>query len=343
VVLGLSEAMRSRYDPVVIVTAWAPPPPGQLWLKLPVPQLPVRHALGFAASFLPNLLRLRTLTRQAIAVNPHFVGLEILPLVLLRVFRLCPKLILSVHGADIAGPLTSSAWKRAVFAWMLSSADLVVACSHALAQTVRRVSPKARVVAVWNAASSPGTISHVRPIDPAYIVCVAGFVKKKGHDTLLAAFRIILHERPQLQLVLIGRDGPEQKTVAAAIHAQDLTGHVHIMVNISHEEVWRWVQHAECLVLPSREEPFGIALLEAALTRTPVVATRVDGVPEFLTDRVHGLLCDPDRPDQIAEAVLHTLTDRGTAGDRVHAFYERARDLTWARAFARYRSKAGLP
>jgi glycosyltransferase involved in cell wall biosynthesis len=107
--------------------------------------------------------------------------------------------------------------------------------------------------------------------------------------------------------------------------------------------VWRWISHAECLILPSRDEPFGIVLLEAALANTPVVATRVGGVPEFLTDKVHGLLCEPDRPDEMAQAVLTTLADRATTGARTRSFHEQAKGFTWQRAFARYRVKAGLP
>jgi len=43
-----------------------------------------------------------------VAMNPHFVGLELLPLRLLRWLRLCPKGILSVHGVDIGEAVKSS-------------------------------------------------------------------------------------------------------------------------------------------------------------------------------------------------------------------------------------------
>jgi glycosyltransferase involved in cell wall biosynthesis len=115
------------------------------------------------------------------------------------------------------------------------------------------------------------------------------------------------------------------------------------MVNVVHAEALRWILHAECLILPSRDEPFGIVLLEAALARVPVVATRVGGVPEFVSDKIHGLLCEPDSPNEIAQAVLTTLGDRASTERRTRAFHEHAQKFTWEKAFARYRSKAELP
>jgi glycosyltransferase involved in cell wall biosynthesis len=344
VVLGLAEAMRPDYDPVFVVTGWDAPPPGQTWLKLPVPGPGLRDALGFLARLAPNLVRLRKATRGAVGVNPHFVGLELLPLLLLRRLRLCPRVILSVHGADIAEAGNSSRWTRTLFAWMLSSADLVVACSRALAAQVRILSPRARVIAVWNAVPPrPEPLLTPRPIDARYLISVAHFVRKKAHDVLLRAFQIVARERPDLRLVLIGGEGPERQPVMSLISTLGLAGNVDVMVNVPRGEVWRWISHAECLILPSRDEPFGIVLLEAAVVDTPVVATRVGGVPEFLTDKVHGLLCEPDRPDEIAQAVLTTLADRAMTESRTRLFHEQAKGFTWQRAFARYRAKAGLP
>ena len=343
VVLGLAAAMRERYDPVFVITGWEASPPGQIRLTLPLPAVGLRRKLGYLARLGPNLVRLRRITRGAVGVNPHFVGLELLPLVLLRRLRLCPKLILSVHGADMSEAASSPGWTRALFAWMLSSADLVVACSHDLAAQVRLFSPRARVVAVWNAVADRPEAPSGRPIEARYVICVAHFVTKKAHDVLLRAFQLVAKERSELRLVLIGGEGPERHAVMSLVDSLGLGGKVDVMVNVPHGEAWRWISHAECLILPSRDEPFGIVLLEAAVARTPVVATRVGGVPEFVSDKIHGLLCEPDRPDEIARAVLTTLSDRASTVERTRSFHEHAQQFTWQRAFARYRSKAELP
>jgi glycosyltransferase involved in cell wall biosynthesis len=341
VILGLAEAMGDCYEPVIVVTGWDPaPPPGQLWLKMPIFAMPFRNAIAFAVLFFPNMVRLRSLARGAVAVNPHFVGLELLPLLALRTFRLCPKVILSVHGADLNTAAQASGLQAALYRWMFRTADVVVACSRALAEAVRMVSPKANVVSVWNAIRWPEEVSNPRPMESRYLVCVAGFVRKKAHDILLPAFRQILCRHPDLKLVLIGNNGPEWSAVKVLLQKLQLDESVIMMRDVDHQDVLSWMRHAECLVLPSRDEPFGIALLEAGALGTPIVATRVGGVPEFVTDGVCGILCDPDRPDQIAEAVLNTLENPAQAMQRAQVFQNRVRELTWPRAFAEYQAKA---
>jgi glycosyltransferase involved in cell wall biosynthesis len=343
VILGLAQAMRDQYDAVIVTTAWQAPPPDHLWLRLPDFSLPIRNLAGFVLHFLPNLIRLRQITRAAVAVNPHFIGLELLPLLVLRKLRLCPKVILSVHGADVDAAMRTSGLRRALYNWLFTAADLVVACSRALVANVRSLSPKASVIYVWNAASPPASVSEDRPMQAPYLVCVAAFVRKKGQDVLLRAFRSIVDERPDLYLLLIGGDGPERPPLVAQIGALALSDKVKLMVNVPHHDVFWWIRHAECFILPSRDEPFGIALLEAGLMRTPVVATRVGGVPEILTEGMHGLLCESDRADQIAGAVLDTLSNPGEARRRAEAFYARACEFTWRKSFEEYRAAARLP
>ena len=72
--------------------------------------------------------------------------------------------------------------------------------------------------------------------------------------------------------------------------------------------------HLDVLVLPSRMEPFGTVLAEAMAAGTPVVASRVDGLPEVVDDGVTGLLVPPEDPEALADAVLQVLGDRERMG-----------------------------
>ena len=62
-------------------------------------------------------------------------------------------------------------------------------------------------------------------------------------------------------------------------------------------------------VVPSNNEAFGIAILEAGAMRKPVVATRVGGIAEILGDDPAGLLVPADRPVALAEGLLSLLRD----------------------------------
>lgn len=342
VMIGLSEAMGDHYNPTVVITGWSQPLPGQLSVKLPAPQLPIRNLLGFFLRFLPNLVRLRRLVRNAVAVNPHFFGPEILPLVVLRKLGLAPKLILSVHGADVRHAMQATGIERRLFSLIYRSADLVIACSRSLASDVISVSPRARVTAVLNGTSPVPETSAERPIPEPYLISVAGFVKKKGHDVLLQAFEEVARRFPRLKLVLIGGNGPERDNIAGYIRDRGLQSKVEMLVDLPQEQVWSWVKHAECFVLASREEPFGIAILEAALVRTPVVTTAVGGIPEFLTSGVHGLTCPPDQPAELARTIIETLSDKSSARARSDTFYSHARTFTWDSAWQQYKRLLGL-
>lgn len=344
VILGLAAAMQHRFEPVIAVSGWDRPPVGQIWLKLSSPAFSLRSFAGFVAQLVPNSIRLRRVLRDAVAVNPHYPGLEILPLVLLRRVGLSPKLIISVHGSDMTEILCSSRVSRCLHSFMLSNADLVVACSRSLAQKVLQFNPRARVVSIWNAAPPPSAFAgQTRLMESRYILCVGAFTRNKGHDVLLHAFRQICPAEPDLQLVIIGGEGPARLSLIKMIADLGLAGKVRLLVNLPQEMVWQWERYAECLILPSRNEGFGICLLEAGMLHTPVIATRVGGIPEFIVDGVHGLLCEPDQPQELASAILNTLSDPVAARKRADAFYERARDLTWEKAFERYCEAAALP
>jgi glycosyltransferase involved in cell wall biosynthesis len=93
-------------------------------------------------------------------------------------------------------------------------------------------------------------------------------------------------------------------------------------------EIARLLHGCELLVLPSRSEPFGIALIEAMACRKPVVAAAVGGIREIVTSGEDGLLVPPEDPGALAAAIGAVLRDRAL-GRRLG---ERARE-TVARRF----------
>jgi glycosyltransferase involved in cell wall biosynthesis len=74
------------------------------------------------------------------------------------------------------------------------------------------------------------------------------------------------------------------------------------------------MRHLDVLVLPSRQEPFGNVLAEAMVVGTPVVATRVGGLPEVVEDGVSGRLVAPGDPAALAEATLRVLAEHDAMG-----------------------------
>jgi glycosyltransferase involved in cell wall biosynthesis len=66
---------------------------------------------------------------------------------------------------------------------------------------------------------------------------------------------------------------------------------------------------ADLFLLPSAQESFGLAALEAMACEVAVVASRVGGLPEVIDDGVTGVLCPPDAPEMMADRAVALLRD----------------------------------
>ena len=70
-----------------------------------------------------------------------------------------------------------------------------------------------------------------------------------------------------------------------------------------------WLSAADLFLLPSAQESFGLAALEAMSCEVPVIASRVGGLPEVIDDGVTGFICDPDDVDGMAKCGIRLLRD----------------------------------
>jgi glycosyltransferase involved in cell wall biosynthesis len=140
---------------------------------------------------------------------------------------------------------------------------------------------------------------------------VVGFVgriePRKGPLDFVRAAPLIRAGAPDARIVLVGSDpygsDPEYvRRVQAEGRDVERYGWV--------DDAAGLMRHLDVLVLPSHEEPFGTVLAEAMAVGTPVVATRVGGLPEVVPDGVAGRLIPPGQPPAIAAAVLEVLARR---------------------------------
>ena len=88
-----------------------------------------------------------------------------------------------------------------------------------------------------------------------------------------------------------------------------LADHVRFVGFIPNGDLPRWYRDADLLVLPSVYETFGIPLIEAMASGTPVVATRIGGVPEIVDDGRVGILVEPGSAAQLAQGIRTLIRD----------------------------------
>ncbi len=199
---------------------------------------------------------------------------------------------------------------------MWSSADVVLAASRAVAGALAPLHAE-----VVYAPVDPDPPPAEPPWEPA-AGPVVGFIgrlePRKAPLDFVRAAPAITAGAPGARIVLVGEDayGLDPGYAAEVERAAREAG----------VERYGWVdnapgvmRHLDVLVLPSRQEPFGTVLSEAMAVGTPVVATRVGGLPEVVEDGVTGRLVGPGDPAALAEATLDVIARHAPMGEAARA------------------------
>ncbi len=149
--------------------------------------------------------------------------------------------------------------------------------------------------------------------DEPVIGIASRLYRVKGHHVLLTAFRRVVDARPDARLLVVG-DGPERSNLAAQARALGIEARVCFAG--FQEDVPAHLQLCRVTAIPSvHPEPFGLVAVESLAAGVPVVASRIGGLPEIVTDGIAGLLVDPDNPEQLAQALVRILTDTSLAAE----------------------------
>ncbi|UTF54980.1 glycosyltransferase family 4 protein [Natronosalvus rutilus] len=132
--------------------------------------------------------------------------------------------------------------------------------------------------------------------------------------------------------LIVAGDGPERT------HLEQIFGETATFLgSVPYEQIPSLYHEFDAFVLPSHTEGLPRVILEAQATATPVVATRVGGVPEIVQDGETGLLCDSHRPDQLTTAIDRLATnerDRERLGENGRTAVEEG--FSWDELYDRY-------
>jgi glycosyltransferase involved in cell wall biosynthesis len=143
-------------------------------------------------------------------------------------------------------------------------------------------------------------VGKPRPMHrPPVLLSYGRFVHKKGFVVLLQALAQLHARGVEFQLQL-GGDGPDRSTIERAIRRYGLGDRVRLPGWL--HDVQSALEEADIFVLPSLDEPFGIAILEAMARGVPIVATRSQGPREILTDET-AWLSEPGDVEALAAAL----------------------------------------
>ena len=217
-----------------------------------------------------------------------------------------PK-ILHLHCLDVTYnifkkmPLQKLILKRAADSYIVPSAfDLETLINLGIPAERATVIPNCIDVKKFHPAEE-GKIKNL-------LLFVGRIHQKKGLDTLLNALRYL---KTTVKLVIIGPPSQQwflKEVISLIDEINRKTPHKVVYLGIQKiEEIIKWYQRAQIFVCPSLSEPFGIVNLEAMACSTPVVATRVGGIPEVVKDCDTGIIVPPNNAAKLAESIQHLL------------------------------------
>ncbi|WP_344791448.1 glycosyltransferase family 4 protein [Gryllotalpicola daejeonensis] len=244
-------------------------------------------------------------------------------------------LVVTSHGetiADDGGVFGASRFARASLEGALRDASAVTGCSHVVVRDL-----EARfALAPGVGAVVPNGIDLTEPagslpdgLPRRYVAAVGRLVPVKGFDLLLRAFANA--ELPEDVGLVIGGDGWDSRWAALRAEAERLgIGERLVMPGqLDRPQVVALLRSAAAVAISSRFESFGITALEAWRAGTPLVAAARGGLPEFITDGVDGLLCDPEDSAAFGAALRRVVVDAQFGRSLAAAGSERVRDFTW--------------
>ncbi len=194
-------------------------------------------------------------------------------------------------------------WEATMSRRSFAGAKAVVAISQNLRQRLIAFGGASRVELIpctvddsyWTSPAVP------RSQTPFTFYAQAHLTPRKGFDILIRAFARQFRGDSTVRLV-IGGDGVSRPDLEALVDATGIRSQMTFLGAISRDAVREAMHAANCFVLPSLAENFGVVLIEAMSTGLPVISTRCGGPEDFIDERV-GILLQPGDEDGLATAL----------------------------------------
>lgn len=222
-------------------------------------------------------------------------------------------MITTLHGTDITLVGSHPFYKKAV-QFSINHSEYVTAVSQSLKEDTERlfnitadikVIPNFIDIDKFKFKSVPCEKGQIAPDDQMVITHISNFRPLKRIIDILKTFKII-SDKLNVKLLMVG-DGPEKERAMRYCRAHEMEGTVLFLGRSN--QIDEILCFSDLFLLPSEQESFGLAALEAMVHGVPVVCSDVGGLPEVIDDGVSGFLCPLGDVNTMAEKAIHILED----------------------------------
>jgi teichuronic acid biosynthesis glycosyltransferase TuaC len=258
-------------------------------------------------------------------------------------------LVVSVHGGDVLATAQRSAYAERTVRRTFQHSQLVLANSAGTERRCQALGARATTVVhlgtdLPDASASASERAGVDPRDASALamehvgvdraptlITVGHLVARKRHADVIEALALLAPSHSTLRYEIVG-DGPERAALEALATARNVRDRIDFTGQLPPAQAHARAARADLFVLPSVDEAFGVAYIEAMAAGVPAIGCEHEDGPEEIAAAGPGLVQVPPRdPRALASAIERLLHDdaRAQLGRDARATVERA--FTWER------------
>ena len=215
-------------------------------------------------------------------------------------------LFITLHGM----PMVRLRQENNLFHRAIHSARWVSAVSQSVLNETQDLIPEivTHSSVIYNGLEMPDLQPTSLPFEKPILLCLGRLVRHKGFDLAINAFSEIQKQFPESQMIIAG-EGPEKPALVKQVQSMHLNKTIRFTGQVEPDNVSELINSTTIIIMPSRREPFGLVAVQAGQMARPVIATRIDGLPEVIDHEQTGLLVEKQSVQAIVAAIKKLLTN----------------------------------
>ena len=267
--------------------------------------------------YLARISCIRALSKSAInfsLIHAHFLDNGFIGAALKNLSS--KPLIVTAHGYDVYDLPFRDSWYETLARYVLDKADQVITVSRFNQEKLSSIGVSSNKLHVIpngydEKLFKPMPLCEARknlglPPGKKILLSVGSLEDAKGHAYLVDAMRIVLKNRNDVILIIVG-SGFLKERLHKKAKELGLDGKMLFVGEKRHNEIPIWMNASDLFVLPSLSEGFPTVIPEVMACGKPIIGTQVGGVPEAISHRDLGILVNPGDAEVLASSILEAL------------------------------------
>ncbi len=192
----------------------------------------------------------------------------------------------------------------------MHSVDHICCISDWVLQEIQQRRPllKNKLRRIYCGLSTPKIVATLPPFSPPTLLILGRLSWEKGFDTMIRAFALLQQSGSKARLIVAG-GGVEKPALEKLAHDLHVNGSIEFTGVLNQADLLTMYAQATLVIVPSIHESFGLVILEAMQVGRPVIASRVEGIPEVVAEGETGLLVPIKEPKALSAAIQILLNN----------------------------------